>query len=86
MEPLTLTLSEGLCNRLRSMLSFLVVARREGRPLLVVWPSNAACPGTFDQVFEPLAGMTVVEAPPPGMAMQMAPPGHDFHPQVAARK
>jgi hypothetical protein len=64
------------------MLSFLVVARREGRPLLAVWPNNDACPGAFSEIFEPISGLHVVEGAPPGIRADAAPHGHDFHPQV----
>lgn len=81
-EPITVQLSEGLCNRLRTLLSFLIVARREGRPLVAAWPANDACPGRYYDVFEPLDGLIVCDTPPSGLAMKMPPHGHDFHPEV----
>lgn len=60
--PMAVEVSAGLCNRLRVVLSHLVVARRLGRPLLIVWPLRAECTSAFEAAFEPLEGATFVES------------------------
>lgn len=42
----------GLCNRLRVMISYLIVARRLGESLEVFWYPHVACPTLFRELFE----------------------------------
>ncbi|KAL1515518.1 hypothetical protein AB1Y20_002140 [Prymnesium parvum] len=58
--PMVVQVGEGLCNRLRALLSYREVALSQGRPLLVVWAVDAFCNGRFQDVFEPLPGKHVV--------------------------
>ena len=80
--PLLVLATDGLCNRLRVALSFALVARRQNRPLVVVWPINSVCPGGFTEAFEPLDGVSFVEEAPRGVRPQFPPRSHDFHPDV----
>jgi len=49
----------GLCNRLRTALSYLEYAKSIGQELEFIWPVNDACPDKFDNHFEPIDGLTV---------------------------
>ena len=55
-EPMVIQVGEGLCNRLRAILSYRVVALEQGRPLLVAWAEDDYCNGRFEDLFEPLPG------------------------------
>lgn len=44
----------GLCNRLRTMLAYLHLARRKKQPLYVIWVQFPDCPGHFLTLFEPI--------------------------------
>jgi len=48
----------GLCNKLRSVLSYRHVALAHGRHLIVLWRRGAACDARFADCFEPLSGVT----------------------------
>ena len=50
----------GLGNYLRVIFSWLSKARSQSQHLTVVWTKTAACNGYFDDLFEPVNGMTVV--------------------------
>ena len=51
LPPLTVRAVDGLCNRLRVVLSYAAVARRHGRRLLVWWPLISVCDGRFTDAF-----------------------------------
>jgi hypothetical protein len=53
----------GLCNRLRTLLSFALLAAECGGTLEVVWVASDQCPGSFTEHFEPPPGCHLVEAP-----------------------
>ncbi len=42
----------GLCNRLRVMISYLIVARKRGESLEVYWYPHVACPALFRELFQ----------------------------------
>lgn len=48
---------EGLCNRIRAVLSYQRVAQEAGRLLVVAWPPNEYCDGPFLDLFNPLTGV-----------------------------
>lgn len=50
----------GLGNYLRVIFSWLKRARVAGEGLTVVWERTAACNGYFEEIFEPIADLTVV--------------------------
>ncbi len=50
----------GLCNYLRVIFSWLAEARRRREQLTVVWTKTPACNGNYEDLFEPVKGMTVV--------------------------
>eukprot|EP00966_Prymnesium_polylepis_P326878 7382760-Prymnesium_polylepis.1 len=78
--PIIVLATDGLCNRLRVALSFALVARREGRPLTVVWPLCKECAhGRFGDAFAPIDGVTFVDDAPAGVRPQFPPNFHDFH-------
>jgi hypothetical protein len=52
----------GLCNKLRSLLSYRKVAMQRGRHLIVLWRRGPFCDAAFDQLFELLDGVTFVSA------------------------
>ncbi len=51
----------GLGNYLRVIFSWLSVARARNEHLTVVWAKTTSCNGQFDELFEPVEGMTVVQ-------------------------
>lgn len=63
-EPLVIRTDRGLCNRLRSVLSYQHIAQSQERKLIVVWESDAECNGHFLESFAPLAGVHFVRQPP----------------------
>lgn len=79
LPPLTVRAVDGLCNRLRVVLSYAQIARRHGRPLLVWWPLNAVCDGRFSEAFAPLAGVTFLDTFPESVRPAFSPASHDFH-------
>lgn len=58
-EPLAVRAEAGLCNKLRCILSYREVAHDEGRHLYVLWTGGGACPASWDELFEPLEGVTI---------------------------
>ena len=56
-----LSADAGLCNKLRSVLSYRGMASEQGYGLVVLWRAGPACNGTFDQLFEPLSGLHFVQ-------------------------
>lgn len=48
---------EGLCNRLNGIASAIAT----GRPIRLHWAINAHCPARFGDVFDPIAGVDIVE-------------------------
>lgn len=50
----------GLCNKLRSLLSYREVAMQCGRHLIVLWRRGPFCDARFDQLFELLGGVTFI--------------------------
>jgi hypothetical protein len=82
LPPLAVLAADGLCNRLRIVLSFATIARQRGRPLLVLWPVVNVCNGRFEDAFAPIEGVTFVEKLPAEMRAQFAPSSSDFHPDV----
>jgi len=58
----------GLCNKLRSVLSYREAAVQRGRRLVVLWRLGAACDSPFEDLFEPLPGVVMLhglgELPP----------------------
>ena len=81
--PLIVMCSDGLCNRLRVVLSYALVAQWEGRPLTIVWPRTKECShGLFADAFAPLPNVTFVETAPQGVRPAFPPNSHDFHPLV----
>jgi hypothetical protein len=52
----------GLCNKLRALLSYREMAMRRGRHLVVLWRQGPFCDALFNQLFEPLGGVTFIDA------------------------
>ena len=44
----------GLCNRLRVIFSYYILAQKQNKELIVVWKNNKECPGYFKDFFEPI--------------------------------
>ena len=63
-QPIVIMLEHGLCNRLRAVLSYRLVAQAQGRLLMVIWRQDAECNGDFLSYFEPLDGVVFVDSPP----------------------
>jgi len=90
-ECMCIVAEAGLCNKLRVLLSYREVAQDEGRHLIVVWPQGDFCPARFDELFEPIDGVTVLcgEASrllEPALVRMQLPPnalGGDFHTHAA---
>ena len=87
LPPSIVLCTDGLCNRLRVVLSFALIAKRTERPLIVVWPLNSVCEQRFTDGFEPLPGVTFLDKVSESMPRpQFCPPSHDFHPVVKAAR
>ena len=84
LPPLTVRAMDGLCNRLRVVLSFARAAKQSNRPLLVWWPRSEVCLGLFTDAFLPLPDVTFVESFPAGVTPAFCPDSHDFHPRIKA--
>ena len=63
-EPMVIGVDHGLCNRLRAVLSYRLVALAEGRPLVAIWRQDAQCNGDFLECFAPLPGVRFVKEAP----------------------
>lgn len=63
-RPIVICAEHGLCNRLRAVLSYRLMALAQGRELLVVWRIDDACNGLFLDCFSPLPGVSFVEVAP----------------------
>ena len=51
----------GLCNRLRTALSYFAYAQSLGEELLFTWPVNSACSDRFENHFEDIPGLVFTE-------------------------
>ena len=65
--PLVVQCTDGLCNRLRVVLSFVEMSRRTGRKLFVVWPLKPECDGRFNDAFAAIDGVDFFDEPPIGL-------------------
>ena len=63
-RPMVVATDHGLCNRLRTVLSYRQVAAANGQELMVVWRPDDDCNGEFLDCFAPLPGVTFVSEPP----------------------
>jgi len=81
-EPQLIVASEGLCNRLRAVLSYRQVAHDAGRPLLVVWRKDEFCPAHFDDLFLSIPGVRFVKLPPAGRSLHTLCVASDTHPAI----
>jgi hypothetical protein len=54
LRPLVVSAVGGMCNRLRVVLSWRLVALDQGRPLVVQWVPSSACRGAFADAWAPL--------------------------------
>jgi len=52
----------GLCNRLRVVFSYVHIARKTNRHMVVVWVKNEECGGLFTEYFQPIPDVTFVES------------------------
>ena len=73
MPPLSIRAEGGLCNKLRVILSYRLAAMDEGRHLIVVWANGGPCPALWEDLFEPLDGVTVVSTDSPSLRAALAP-------------
>lgn len=63
-RTLTVACTAGLCNRLRVLLSGMVLAEASGRQFTMVWPHSVDCAATFTELFTgpwPVQSITAVE-------------------------
>lgn len=51
---------DGLCNKLRVLLSFRQYALSQQRRLVVLWTVGDKCEGTFDELFEPIEDVVII--------------------------
>lgn len=61
-SPLIVRATFGMANQLRVLLSYQAYAQTLGRRLIMVWHNHAACPGSFRDLFAPMAGCVVVDS------------------------
>ena len=78
-SPMVVVAVEGLCNRLRAVLSYRIMAHEAGRPLVVVWKRDDYCPGYFLDVFVPIPGVRFVKTPPEGRPLSSLHVATDTH-------
>ena len=52
--PLAIQVFGGLANRLYEVVSYVAIARRDSRALVIVWSRDAECPAHFSDLFMPL--------------------------------
>lgn len=94
--PLCIRAEAGLCNKLRTVLSYREAALDSGRMLIVLWVQDGACPASWEELFEPIDGVTFVydtghaiahalnEAlMAHGMTIHAVPSEFGTHPQIA---
>lgn len=86
----TIVLNCGLGNRLRALLSYRLISIERGANLSALWAVSEACPGLFDDVFEPLSGTTILATDDTHSSYETAALGvhgvHDFHEAVKLRR
>ena len=82
LPPLTVRAADGLCNRLRVVLSYAQHAQRLGRALVVWWPLSDVCNGHFTEAFEPLPGVSFVDERTDARTFGFCPDSHDYHAEV----
>jgi len=63
MSPYTLSVTAGLCNRLRTVMSHLVKAKYENTLSYVIWIQTEKCNGFLSEVFEPIHGIVWNKGP-----------------------
>jgi hypothetical protein len=77
----------GLCNRLRVIVSYLLVARARREQLVVYWMPHAACPALFGDLFErPVATDLVIKEPALAPPQAKAPVTCYRHPDAPPEK
>lgn len=54
----------GLCNRLRVLFSYLLIANKNNDKLTMIWEKNRACPGYFLDYFKPIENVEFSEKVP----------------------
>lgn len=81
-NPLVIVAVEGMCNRLRAITSYRLVAHESGRPLVVVWRRDEYCNGHFHDVFLSIPGVSFVKSPPGGKPLSSCTLADDTHPAV----
>lgn len=92
--PIAVRAEAGLCNKLRCILSYRLAARDAGRHLIVYWIRGSACPADFDELFEPLEGVTIFSDDAPltealyAMQLETAAIPSEFgtHPRIAGTR
>lgn len=67
-HQLTIRPLGGLCNRIRTIVSARRVAGWQKRDLTVLWRVNEELGARFEDLFEPVADMTVINIPEHGLA------------------
>jgi len=61
MDSLYVLLQCGLANRLRTLIGFWYIAEKTNRNIIFHWDTaDYACNGTWNELFEPLAGLTII--------------------------
>jgi hypothetical protein len=82
-KPLVICVQEGLCNRIRAVLSYW--SAHPNRPLIVAWPANEFCDGPFLDFFQPLPGVQFAFEPedlPSGMQLRQEHMVFEAHPDI----
>jgi hypothetical protein len=83
--PLLIHAVEGLCNRLRAVLSYRVACHKHGRQLLVIWRPDAPCPARFLDLFLPIPGVVFLDSPPDGQPLDGVLRTMDYHSAVKGK-
>ena len=68
----------GLCNYLRVVFSYWLYCKKTNQRLVVLWIPTDECPGFFLDYFQPLEGVTFIEAFEPGIFVSYS--GNRWHP------
>ena len=58
---ITLVPTSGLCNRMRAIASAVSLSKHLGRELEVIWIPDSALGSSFNQLFEPLPCIRVIQ-------------------------
>lgn len=57
-DNITIACSSGLSNRIRTVLGFYYICKKQNKHLTVLWPTDEVCNGYFLDYYKPIPGIT----------------------------